>query len=223
MENYLTSILGNALFDDISIKNLNMLLHCLDANKKKYRKNEFILHEGAIIDFIGIVISGSVKVVKNDCKGNQVIIAIISEGDIFGEVFVCSEVVHSPISVLTAKESDVLIINHHKLIHTCSMTCEFQNKLIFNMLKIISRKNLYLNQKIDIISRRTLRDKIFAYLSYVSHGSNKFKIDLNREELAEFLCVDRSALSNELSKMQKEGLIKFCKNEFELLVGLNHH
>ncbi len=216
MKNSLQQILKNPLFDGISISTLNSILNCIGTTEKEYKRNEFILHEGDNIELIGIVVSGSVKVIKTDLNGNEIIITEVYQGDMFGEIFACADIFHSPVSIYCDIDSSIIFFNYRKIISTCGSACQFHQKLISNMLKIIARKGLYLNQRIDIISRKTLREKIIAYFNFTSNGLKKFKIPFNREELANFLCADRSALSNELSKMQKDGLIAYNKNEFQL-------
>ncbi len=218
MKNYFDLVCAHPIFDNITREDFNAMFNCISAFEKSYAKNEYILHLGDKIDFVGIVISGEVRVMKSDENGNETIIAEISDGDIFLEVFACADIFQSPVSIVAGAKSRVLFLDYRKIVTTCSSSCRFHQTLISNMLKVIARKSLYLNQKIDIISKKTLREKIMAYFNYSRRGAKKFTIELNREQLASFLCADRSALSNELSKMQKEGIIKFSKNEFEILL-----
>lgn len=217
MEKYFDIILKNPLFHNIDKENLNSVLNCLNVQQKKYKKNEFIVHQGDKIDSVGIILSGNVQISKSDFNGKQIIISEISAGDIFAETFACADLSHSLVSISATCESKILLFSYKKIISTCNSSCEFHQKLILNMLKIMSRKNLYLNQRLDILSKRGLREKILCYFEIASQGSKTFKIPFNREEFANFLCVDRSALSNELSKMQKDGIISYKKNFFEII------
>lgn len=217
MKNNYNKILGNSLFKGISNNDLTSITTCFNSHEKEYHKNEIILHEGDYLNFIGVVIYGSVKILKTDYQGNEVIIAEILAGDTFSEVFACANISYSPVSIVSSTESLILFLDYKKIISTCNNSCVFHHTLISNMLNIIANKSLYLNRRIDIISKRTLRDKILTYFHYESCGSNKFSIFMNREELANFLCADRSALSNELSKMKKDKIIDYHKNEFILL------
>ncbi len=218
MENNYQQILANNLFKGISPANLAAMLNCLGAYQKKYRKNTTILAEGEDIKFVGLVLAGAVKIIKSDYNGNQIIIAEIGEGDIFAEVFACAQIAASPVTIIAAAESIILFFDYRKIIATCSASCQFHQQLIANMLQIIAHKTLYLNRRIDIIAKRSLRDKILTYFNYEGLGKKEFSISLNREELADFLYADRSALSNELSKMKKDGLIDYHKNYFKILV-----
>ncbi len=217
MQKKYNKIMDNKLFDNISEKDFNRVLACLVAIERNYCKNEVILNEGDSINFVGAVIEGSVKIFKTDYDGNEVIIAEVFEGDIFAEVFVCAEIYRSPVSIVSATQSRVLFFDYRKIITACSSSCVFHRQLIYNMLNVIANKSLYLNRRIDVISKKTLRDKILTYFHYESMGQKRFSISMNREELANFLCADRSALSNELSKMKKDGIINYSKNEFLLL------
>ncbi len=217
MEKNYNKIIKNKLFNNISETDFTSMLSCLNAFEKKYGKNEIVLNEGDSINFVGAVIQGGLKIIKTDYDGNEVILTKVSEGDIFAEVFACAEIVRSPVSIIATEESAVMFFDYRKIIYSCSSSCKFHQQLITNMLKIVANKTLYLNRRIDIISQKTLREKILAYLQYESKGLRNFNISLNREELSNFLCADRSALSNELSKMKKDGLIDYHKNEFKFL------
>ncbi len=218
MENYFNLVCQNSLFEGISRGDFETMFSCLSPLVKTYEKNEYLLHMGDNINSLGIVISGEIMITKVDERGNENIINKMTAGEMFAEVFVCADIFHSPVSIIAETKSEILFLDYRKVISTCSATCVFHQKLIANMLKVIAGKTLYLNQKLDILSKKTLRGKILAYLNYERKGRDRFKIDLNREELANFLCADRSALSAELSKMQKDKLIRYNKNEFEILV-----
>ncbi len=217
MEEYYKKIISNRLFNNISEKDFNSMLVCLGAFEKNYGKNEVVLNEGDSINFVGAVIEGSVKIIKTDYDGNEVIIAEILEGDIFAEVFACAKISRSPVSIISTVQSSVLFFDYKKIITACGSSCVFHGQLISNMLNVVASKSLYLNRRIDVISKKTLRDKILTNFHYESMGRKHFCLSMNREQLASFLCADRSALSNELSKMKKDGLIDYRKNEFTLL------
>ncbi len=217
MEKNYNKIISNKLFNNIRENDFYSMRHCLGAFEKSYGKNEVILNEGDSINFVGAVLEGSVKIVKTDYDGNESIIAEVLDGDTFAEVFACAEIFRSPVSIISTTQSKILFFDYRKIITACSSSCVFHQKLISNMLNVVANKNLYLNRRIDIISKKSLRDKILTYFYYESMGRKRFSISMNREELANFLCADRSALSNELSKMKKDEIIDYAKNEFTLL------
>lgn len=207
------------LFAEIKEKDLNSILKCLLAKKQKYNKDTFIITEGNHFSNVGIVLSGGVNVIREDFWGNRNILTHISPGEMFGEAFSCAEIDEMPVSVVTTEDSEIMLIDYKKTLNTYNSYCNFHSKLISNMLKIISSKNIMLTQKIEHISQRTTREKILSFLSAqaLKFKSNQFFIPYDRQELADYLCVERSALSRELSKMKKESLIKYEKNKFELL------
>ena len=169
------------------------------------------------MNFVGIVLCGGVNIINEDIDGNKLLLTEIGPGELFGEVFACAGIFHSTVTIVANGDTKVLCFNYDKIITTCHRSCIFHTKLIENMLKILAQKNLMLNQKIEIISKRSLREKLLCYFNYQCKGSKTFSIPLNREELASYLCADRSAVSNELSKMQKDGVIMYKKNQFELM------
>lgn len=208
------------LFEKIAQKDLESILNCLQAKKKTYQKEEIIQRAGEKIQQIGLIVSGKVKISRDDFYGNSSLLDEIGEGNIFGEVFLCMEIQESPVTVIAISNCEILFLNFNQMLFTCDNQCPFHTQLIKNMLKIIAQKTLMQNLKIDILSKKGIRERIQTYLFYEMKKAKTttFEIPFNRKKLAEFLCVDRSALSNELSKMQKEGFILFKKNKFKILI-----
>lgn len=206
------------LFINIKEQDLGTMLNCLSARARTYEKSEFIFNEGESISKIGIVLSGSVNIIKEDFWGNRSIISQIESGDLFGESFTFSDTNKVPITAISNEKTDILFIDYTKIISTCSNACDFHTELIRNMLKILANKNIMLTQKIDHLTRHSTREKLLSYLSEQSRRfeSSSFTIPFNRQELADYLSVDRSAMSNELCKMRDEGLISFDKSNFTL-------
>ena len=174
---------------------------------------------GQHIARFGIVLSGQVQVVQDDYYGNRSILAHIGPGNLFGESFANGDIETLPVSVIATADSELLFIDCHKLASPCSRACVFHGKLIHNMLRIVSMKNVVLTQKLEFTSKRTTREKLLSYLSFEAQktGGSSFLIPYNRQELADYLFVDRSAMSAELSKLRNDGILKFDKNRFELL------
>lgn len=217
MENIFYIIKYNQLFSGIEYCDFEKILDCLEAKTHRYEKGGIVLMSGDTVSFIGLVLSGGVKIIKEDMDGNIAILTELTVHELFGEVFACAGIDRSPVTVQASEESEILFINYKKIIYSCPSACGFHSRLIENMLRIIANKNLLLNQKIEILSKRTTREKLLLFFDIQRGVSKKFVIPYNREELAHYLCVDRSAMSNELCKMRDEGLIKFQKNEFEIL------
>lgn len=207
------------LFDGISEEDLPAMLRCMGSYQKKYQKDEIIFLESNEVRNVGIILSGIVHMVKEDTEGYHTILVTMQKGELFGESFSCGSHLDSRVSFLAAGPCIVLFLPFYKVIHSCKMSCIFHHRLIENMLRLIGDKNVQLMQKIEIISKKTLRGKIMAYLQNQSleQNSREFTIPLGRLELAEYLCADRSALTRELSRMKKEGLIWHEKNKIQLL------
>lgn len=206
------------LWSGIGFNDFEEMIRCNGAKTMRYNKGEIILMSGDSVNFIGMIVSGSVRVVKESMNGDISIIAELVAPDLFGEEFACANIDHSPATVQASEKCEVLLLDYKKVIAACSSACAFHSKLIENMLRIIAEKNLLLNQKIDILSKRKTREKLLAFFDLQRGASSKFTIPFNREEMANYLSVDRSAMSNELCKMRDEGIIRFHKNSFELLI-----
>jgi CRP-like cAMP-binding protein len=219
MKNYLDILKDVKLFSGIKETELLPLLSCLCARVLSYAKGETVLLNGDIVDSFGIVLSGQVQIVQDDYFGNRSILSKVGVGSLFGESFACAEANSLPISVIAISNSDLLFINKDKLTMPCSNACGFHSRLIQNLLYIVSSKNIALTRKIEFMSKRTTREKLLAYLSdeAMKAGSSRFTIPFNRQELADYLSVERSAMSAELSKLRDDGVLKYHKNQFELL------
>ena len=207
-----------SLFQNVAEADLNVLLDCLDAREAVFRKNETIYFEDDIITKIGIIEEGSARIIKEDLWGNRSILTNLEAGDMFGEAFSCAGEEKMSVSVVAAEDTKILMIDCRRMLTSCSSACVFHTQLIKNMLSIMGRKNIQLTQKMEHITKRTTKEKLLSYLSAEAkiHGRNSFDIPFNRQELADYLSVDRSAMSNELCKMREEGILEFERNHFEL-------
>ncbi|MDD2457782.1 MAG: Crp/Fnr family transcriptional regulator [Eubacteriales bacterium] len=207
-----------SLFKGIQDAGLLALLPCLGARIGHYEKGQTVFSFGEQIDHFGIVLTGQVQVVQDDYYGNRSILSVIGPADLFGESFACAETRKLTVSVLATADCDLLFIDCRKLAMPCSLVCSYHGSLIHNMLQIVSQKNIALTQKIECTSKRTTREKVLAYLSLEAKksGGGEFTIPFNRQQLADYLAVDRSGLSVELSKLSHEGILTSTKNHFEL-------
>lgn len=219
MEKYLEILMACPLFSGIEACDLTGLLQCLGAVERQIAKNNFVFTAGDTVSTIGVVLSGSVHVMQEDFWGNRAILAGIGPGGLFGEAFSCAGQRRLPVSVRAVQPTQLLLIDCRKVITTCPSACGFHTRLVQNLLQILAEKNIMLTQKMEILTRRTTREKLLAYLSAEAAraGGRAFSIPFDRQELADYLSVDRSAMSNELSKMQREGILTFHRNAFELL------
>lgn len=209
------------LFQQIKEEDLKSLFGCLSARERVYKKGEFIILLEDEIRYIGVVCHGTVQMLKEDIWGNKTMLVQMKESDVFGETFVCSTAYFSTVSFYAAEDTEVLFLHYDKVMHTCSTICKFHHRLVENMVMKIASKNLQLMEKLEVISKKTLREKIMSYLTIEAQkqGQEYFNLPLGRVELAGYLCADRSALTRELSLMQEEGLITYDKNTFRIMQG----
>lgn len=219
MDKYKNVLLNVELFNGIDENNISSMLSCLEAQISDYNKNEFILREGDPVNYVGIVLDGQLQIIREDANGERILITGLNKGDIFGEALSSANVTHSPVSVVSYSDSKVLVINFQRILKVCSSACSHHTKLIENMLHLLAQKNLFLQNRMNILSKKTIRSRILCYFDSVVfiQGHNNINIPFNREELADFLCTDRSALSRELANMKAEGIIDYYKNYFKLL------
>ena len=206
------------LFRGITPEEIEHMMPCLEGHVKSYNKGEIIYHSGEIVQKAGLVLSGSVHIENDDLWGNKTILAHVGPGQMFAETYVCLPKEPLMIHVFAAEPVEILFLNLGKGTKTCVQNCGFHGRLIQNLLMISAQKNLGLSRRIFYTTSKSIRGRLFAYLSDQSTQcrSLEFDIPFNRQQLADYLSVDRSAMSNELSKMQKEGFIKVNKNHFKL-------
>jgi CRP-like cAMP-binding protein len=219
MTKYLPVLRQCPLFSGIEDRDIEKILPCLSATVRQADKNAFILSADDSVNFVGLILSGSVHVIKEDFWGRKDILSQLGPAELFAESFSCAHTEHIPVSVLAVEHTELMLIDCRKIIKTCSSACLFHNQLIENMLEIIANKNILLMQKIEQLSKRTTREKVLAYLSAEAQKAGKYFFDIpfSRQEMADYLSVDRSAMSSELSKMRDEGLIDFDRNHFKLI------
>lgn len=215
--NDLNILSSSPLFHQMMPEEISSILSCLSYRYAACEKNEFVCRHGDVLSFVGLVLSGEVHIIKEDFWGNRTILGKAEAGQLFAESYACAG---RPleVSVIAAKDSKILFLDVRNLLHSCSQSCPFHQRLIQNFVTILSRKNLMLTKKIEHMSRRSLRDKLLSYLSdeSIRQRSTSFDLPFNRQQLADYLCVDRSALSRELSLLQEEGILRFRRNHFEL-------
>jgi len=210
---------NTVLFHGITPPEVKEMLLCLRAETKSYRRGEVILRAGDTVSSVGLVLSGSVSVENDDVWGNKSILDRVQPGQVFAETYACVPGAPLMISAVAAENAEILFLDMSRVLYPCSNACGFHNKLVRNLLSIASQKNLNLSRRIFHTSSKSIRGRLLSYLSFQSlqQGSREFDIPFNRQQLADYLSVDRSALSNELSKMQRDGLIRVDRNHFRLL------
>jgi CRP-like cAMP-binding protein len=210
-------MLGIDLFENIENNCVLELLQCIGIKTKVFKKDSFILKTSSKIDYLGVILSGSAVVFKKSLTGNSSELEKLSANDIFGHNIVCCGINKSPVDIIAQTECEVLFLPFEKVVTPCQKLCPYHLQLIKNIMKMISKRNSLLNYQIDIIGQRSIRQKILAFLQAYNTGEKVITVPFSREEMAKYLCSDRSALSRELCRMRDEGILKFNKNNFEVL------
>lgn len=207
------------LFDGIEQSDLNSMIACLNGKTIDVPKGSPVFLEGSPARFAGVVLAGSVQVVREDYYGNRSIMDILQPGELFAEVFSFAGLETMPVSVIAIKDSKVLLLDCRRVLTTCSNSCHFHSLLMKNLLQGMAQKNLALSRKIRYMSQKTTREKLIAYLldQAKQQGSAEFVIPFDRQALADYLGVERSAMSAEIGKLKNSGQIDtkgawFCLN-----------
>ena len=200
------------------IDDLAAMLKCLGAEIRQVEKNEIVLLAGNKPQHVGVVLSGLLHIVREDYDGNRSLVAAVEPGEIFAESLCCAGVAESPVTVTAATDSTVLLLRFERVLRTCQNACAFHHRLIENMLRLVAEKNLLLQTRMEIIALKSVRAKVLRYLeSFTPKKGESFVIPFNREKMADYLCVERSALSHELARMKRDRLIEYNNNRFTLL------
>ena len=218
MQDFFPILEQSPLFEGIRMENLQAMLGCIGGRVLDIAKGQYVFREGDPATHVGMVLSGSVQLMREDYYGNRSIVAHIGPAQLFGETYACANVAALPVSIVADSYSRVLLMDCRRITTTCSSACAFHNRIIFNLLRLVATKNLVFDQKIQITSQRTTREKLMAYLLNQAklQGSSSFTIPYDRQGLADYLEVDRSGLSAEISKLRKEGILESEKNRFTL-------
>ena len=210
---------SHPMFEGISLNNCSTLMNCLGCIEKTYKKDQIISATEVFARQIGIVVSGCVHTVQEDVWGRRTFLSYTNDDGIFGEVLIGGASEARGIIYKAAEPTTVLYLSADRILHPCRNSCPFHHQLSRNLFRMISQKNAVLTEKIEVTSKSSLREKILAYLSIEAHrsGSTGFTVPLNRSEMADYLCTNRSALSRELAKMKKDGIIDYESNTFRIL------
>ena len=210
---------SHPMFEGISLTNCETLMHCLGCTEKTYKKEQIISTEGLYSRQIGIVVSGCIHTIQEDVWGRRAFLSYAKDDGIFGEVLLGGSSDERGIIFKAAEPTTVMYLPADRILHPCRNSCPFHHELSINLFRMISNSNAELTEKIEITSKSSLREKILAYLSIESrrNGSTRFTVPLNRTEMADYLCTNRSALSRELTKMKNDGIIDYENKSFHIL------
>ena len=218
MENFISFLKRTKLFSGVGEENIASMLNCLNASVRQYNKNEYAFRQGEYIRNLMMLLEGRLYIQKEDYWGNLSILNEISPGEMIGEAYIAPGSGTLMNDVVTAEDCTILLFDIERILSVCPSACPFHTQLVKNLFYAVSDKNRSLVQKIDYMSQRSTREKLLSYLSDEAKKANSrsFTIPFNRQQLADFLSVDRSAMSNELCKMRDEGMLAFHKSEFTI-------
>lgn len=217
------NVMGRSeLLIGVDMQDLAVLMKDMAVRRKDYAKGEYVFLGGDKIDCIGVVLQGTVHIVQEDYWGNCNILRQVRPGGLFGEAFSCLGGAVSTVSVVAQEACELAFIDIGRIIRAGTVQPKAQAQIAANLLAIMARRNMELTEKIRYMSQRSMRKKLMFYLSDEARrqGSPTFSIPFTRQQLADYLSVNRSAMSAELGKMKKEGLISFSKERFTLLSRL---
>jgi len=206
------------LFRGIDPEDLEAMLKCLSAREIKVPKGDFVVTNFDEKPLMGVVLDGKVEMISEDYFGKKSLLAVLPVGSVFGESYSCVKARNRTIAYQASGSCRVLLLDYDRILHACKLVCRFHHRMIENMVELIAEKNLELVEKLEIISCTSIREKLLTYLTRQAQraGSLTFTIPLGRTELAEYLCADRSAMTRELTRMQKEGILAVEKRTFTL-------
>ncbi len=218
MKKFFPIICSSQLFSGISENELTAMMSCLDTKTVDFSKEEFILRVGDKINSIGLVLSGNVLIVQDDIWGNRNILSKVGAGQTFATAFACAPDFPLNVDVIAETPVSIMFLNVKRILNACPSACAYHNKIIQNILGELAEKNLRFSEKLEHMGQRTTRSKVMSYLSAQARRFSTYEFDIpfSRQQLADYLGVERSGLSLELSKMRQEGLIDFHKSHFIL-------
>lgn len=226
MKKYEKILLSQPFFAGIAEEDMEKVLSCLSAKMQEYERGSVLFRQGEKMEQMGIVLEGSISLEKEDFWGNRSILAVVEAGEVFGEVYACRKERTLNINVTAQYRTKVLLLDLTPVLDRREgegpgKEEALYEKLTVNLVHILADKTWSMARKTEYLSGRGIREKVEAYLSAQAQmaGEGDFIIPLNRQELADFLAVDRSALSRELGKMRREGILDYRKNHFRLLAA----
>lgn len=220
MQKYLPILRSCPFFNGMRDDEILSILHCVQASTVTRLRGAYILRAGDTTEVMGLVLSGSVLILQEDLWGHRNILSKCTAGDFFGEPYAATSGTVLNVNAVAEDDCELLFLNVKRLLMSCPTACGHHQKLIRNLVSVLANRLLVFNDKITHVSKRSTREKLLSYLSTesVRQASLSFDIPFDRQQLADYLCVDRAAMSVELSKLQKEGILKTKRRHFELII-----
>ena len=218
MTEYLEILHRSPLFRGIEAKELSALLDCMGARPRRIKKGDTVLAAGERATHLGIVLAGRVQVSRLKADGQRIVMGEIRPGQLFAESFACAQAEALHVSATAGADGAVLLLDSGRLSAPCSAACAFHGRLIANLLSVLAHKNLALAGKVEVLSGRTIRERLLAYLEdlCLKAGKNTVTVPFDRQALADYLCVDRSALSRAIGQLREEGVLEVDRGKFTL-------
>ncbi len=219
MEEFMGTLKQSGIFSGITEDGIRAMLKCLEVKREDFRKGDYILTAGQEPRFVGLLLSGRALIIQEDYWGNRNIVSGVEPGQIFAESFACSDGERLNVSVAADENCAVMWMDVARILRTCPTACAHHSRMIRNLLANIARKNVRLGDKLTHMGRRSIRQKLLSYLSEQARlsGSGRFEVPFTRQEMADYLAVDRSAMSAQLCRLRDEGVLSFSRNRFSLL------
>lgn len=207
------------LFFGLEEKEIRSALRCLGVVEGKLARDEVLFHEGDRAKVMGCVLSGALQIFRTDYAGNRVVIRAVRPYELFGEGYACAGLEKTPASAVAVRDTRLLLVDCKRVLEPCGHDCRLHQRLLENLVRSVAGKNLELNKKIFFMSRRTTREKLLAYLTDQAgqQGGGEFEIPFDRQALADYLGVERSAMSVELGKLKRDGILDFRGPRFRIL------
>ena len=220
MKDFLPVIRSSQLFSGISEGELTAMLSCLKAERRDFPKDAFVLRAGDTAESIGLVLSGSVLIIQEDVWGNRNILSKMGTGQTFAAAFACAPGSVLNMSVIAETPVAAMFLNVKRILNVCPSACAHHSRMIRNLLGELAEKSLRFSEKLTHMGQRSTRAKLMSYFSAEAQRLGKYEFDIpfSRQQLADYLAVERSGLSLELGKMRGEGIIDFHKSHFILKV-----
>ena len=221
MQKYMDCLAACPLFEGIEESGLSATLACLGAYPRRCERGETILSEGEPVRHLGVVLSGAVQIVRMGYDGSRSILSKLGPADLFAEAFACAGLETMPVHVIAAEKAEVLLLPAERILHPCGHPCGHHHQMIYNLMRILATKNLAFHRKTEITAQRTTRGKLMTYLLLEAKraGSRSFDVPFDRQELADYLGVDRSGLSAEIGRLRREGVLSCTRSHFTLHTG----
>lgn len=218
MTEYLEILRRSPLFRGIGPEELSALLDCMGGRPRRMKKGDTILSAGEPATHLGIVLAGRVQVSRLKADGQRIVMGEIRPGHLFAESFACARAEALPVTVTAGADGAVLLLDSRRLSSPCSAACSFHSRLISNLLSVLAHKNLSLADKVEYLSGRNIRERLLAYLEdlCLKAGKNTVTVPFDRQALADYLCVDRSALSRAIGQLRQEGILEADRGKFTL-------